>query len=133
LDTSREVTIERVRIEGNGGIQHILPAEYHSDPVRGQILAYRNYGSDIRERLLSSGFVSVRVLTEEPPTRLGPPRPVVLARKRNGAPLRSRGASFDSFPVQGLGQAQLGSYRFIGHPDQKSNATEKRGFPASSF
>lgn len=53
----RTRTIERARLI-DGGIDYMEPAVYHSDPLRGGagILAFRDYGSDIVERLLDAGF-----------------------------------------------------------------------------
>lgn len=41
-----------------GEVKHLLEPEYHSDLIRGRwtVLAYRNYGSDIVERLRDAGF-----------------------------------------------------------------------------
>jgi SAM-dependent methyltransferase len=51
-----EITLERARVRGNS-IEHLLPPVYHDDPLRGTgILAFRDYGSDILERLRSAGF-----------------------------------------------------------------------------
>jgi hypothetical protein len=33
-------TIERAIVEENGNIKHLLPPEYHGDPIRGEILAF---------------------------------------------------------------------------------------------
>jgi SAM-dependent methyltransferase len=50
-------TVERARLEG-GQVVHLLPPEYHGDRIRGRhnVLAFRNYGHDITDRLLASGF-----------------------------------------------------------------------------
>ena len=42
----------------DGGVTHLLEPEYHSDRIRGRrtVLAYRNYGYDIVERLRVAGF-----------------------------------------------------------------------------
>lgn len=51
-------TVERARLLANGDIEHMLEPEYHIDPIRSHnsILAFRNYGYDILDRLLSAGF-----------------------------------------------------------------------------
>ena len=51
-------TIERVKIDKNGNYIHLLPPEYHGDRIRGarNVLAFRNYGYDIKERLEKIGF-----------------------------------------------------------------------------
>lgn len=53
-----EKTVERARLLANGDIEHMLEPEYHIDPIRSHnsILAFRNYGYDIMDRLLSAGF-----------------------------------------------------------------------------
>jgi len=50
-------TRERAVLEA-GGVRHLLEPEYHSDRIRGRwtVLAYRNYGSDIVDRLRDAGF-----------------------------------------------------------------------------
>jgi SAM-dependent methyltransferase len=59
--TTRDKTVERA-ILGDGAIRHLLPPEYHGDRIRGWggVLAYRNYGLDIIERVRSAGFSDVR-------------------------------------------------------------------------
>ncbi|OKH23784.1 SAM-dependent methyltransferase [Hydrococcus rivularis NIES-593] len=51
-------TVERCYQKPDGTIEHILDPEYHGDRIRGrgQVLAFRNYGSDIVERLKDCGF-----------------------------------------------------------------------------
>lgn len=62
-------TIERAKFE-NGQIVHHLPAEYHGDRQRGfgSVLAYRNYGRDICDRLLEAGFATAKIVA--PPAKL---------------------------------------------------------------
>ena len=51
-------TVERCLLQPDGTIIHQLEPEYHGDQIRGQgrVLAFRNYGLDITERLESCGF-----------------------------------------------------------------------------
>jgi SAM-dependent methyltransferase len=51
-------TVERCFLQPDGTIIHQLEPEYHGDRIRGQrgVLAFRNYGLDITERLESCGF-----------------------------------------------------------------------------
>jgi SAM-dependent methyltransferase len=58
------VTVERARHLSNGRVEHLLPPEYHSDRLRGRrnVLAYRNYGGDLVERLRNAGLAP-RILT----------------------------------------------------------------------
>ncbi len=62
-------TVERAMIEhgpdarATGRIRHLLPPEYHGDWIRGvrRVLAFRNYGQNIVERLLAAGFRTARI------------------------------------------------------------------------
>jgi SAM-dependent methyltransferase len=68
--TTKEKTVERA-ILVDGAVRHLLPPEYHGDRIRGWggVLAYRNYGLDIIERVKSAGFSDVRFA--RPAHRLG--------------------------------------------------------------
>lgn len=57
--TRNPVTVERARRLSDGRLMHLLPPEYHSDRFRGRrkVLAYRNYGRDIVDRLCGAGLV----------------------------------------------------------------------------
>lgn len=75
-------TLERARLE-RGVIEHLEPPVHHTDPLRGGlgILAFRDYGRDILERLREAGFAEAELVT---PTGRIPwivPRAVVVARK----------------------------------------------------
>ena len=48
-------TLVRVDTSGDDDV-HLLPPEYHGDPLRGTILAYRTFGIDLFEQLEQSGF-----------------------------------------------------------------------------
>lgn len=67
--TETAVTVERAVMEG-GVIRHLLEPEYHGDVIRGhgRVLAFRNYGRDIVDRLRESGFREARL---EPADRAG--------------------------------------------------------------
>jgi SAM-dependent methyltransferase len=75
-------TVERALIQ-DGQIKHLLPPEYHGDRLRGfgGVLAFRNYGRDVTERLSSAGFSKARIV--EPPGKIwwGLCGPVILATK----------------------------------------------------
>jgi len=77
-------TVERARLE-SGTIRHLLEPVHHLDPLRHDgILAFRDYGLDILDRLSSAGFVDARTLV---PQRRAPwlgELPVILARKPSG-------------------------------------------------
>jgi SAM-dependent methyltransferase len=80
--TDRIETIERARLH-DGVVEHLLPPAFHTDPLRdgSSILVYRDYGTDIVERVKNAGFVDVRLLARatEVPWRMG--RRVVVARR----------------------------------------------------
>jgi len=59
----RAATVERAFWK-DGVIHHLLPPEYHGDHIRGQgrVLAYRNYGLDILDRVRAAGFSDVRIV-----------------------------------------------------------------------
>jgi SAM-dependent methyltransferase len=50
-------TIERAAMK-DGRVVHMLPPAYHSDRLRGRdaVLVYRDYGTDITDRLMRHGF-----------------------------------------------------------------------------
>jgi len=76
-------TVERARLDPAGRITHLLPAEYHLDPAKegSAVLAFRNYGEDLLQRLLEVGFTSAEFLTPAQAVPWGYARPVVVARK----------------------------------------------------
>jgi SAM-dependent methyltransferase len=54
-------TVERARLR-DGKVEHLLEPVYHNDPLRAQgILAFRDYGSDILDRLRDAGFIDTEV------------------------------------------------------------------------
>ena len=75
-------TIERARSH-DGVVEHLLPPAFHTDPLRdgSAILVYRDYGTDIVERVKGAGFADVHLLARatEIPWNLG--RRVVVARR----------------------------------------------------
>ncbi|MEO7916594.1 MAG: methyltransferase domain-containing protein [Dokdonella sp.] len=60
---SAGATVERVRLDSQGQVEHLLEPAYHTDPWRkGEgILAFRDYGEDIVERLNAAGFSDVDI------------------------------------------------------------------------
>lgn len=48
-------TLVRVDTSGDEDV-HLLPPEYHGDPLRGTILAYRTFGVDLFDQLNKIGF-----------------------------------------------------------------------------
>jgi len=82
----RDTTLERARIAG-GQIEHLQPPEYHNDQLRGAVLAFRDYGRDVMNRLVSAGFRGVRLISRPGPAGLnyvrpGFDRPVIVGYKR---------------------------------------------------
>ena len=77
-----ETTVERARLV-NGRLEHLLPPEYHGDRIRGSsaVLCFRNYGTDILDRLGAAGFGRPRLIRGEDVTGWGFDRQVVVARK----------------------------------------------------
>ncbi len=75
-------TIERVRVTAGGGIEHLLPPEYHGDPQRqAPVLAFRNYGRDIITRLTDAGFARAEIIRPAVDVPWGYARSVVVASK----------------------------------------------------
>lgn len=76
-------TVERVWLDAEGRLQHRLPPEYHGDPVssEGHILAWRNYGNDICQRLLQAGFSVATLELPQGHFAWAYRRQVVVARK----------------------------------------------------
>lgn len=53
------------RIDTSGMEDRMLtPPEYHGDPIRGQILAYRTYGIDLFARLERIGFTTQLIMSQ---------------------------------------------------------------------
>jgi len=75
-----EKTIERACIK-NGQIKHYLSPEFHSDRFRGKnrVLAFRNYGLDIQQKLESIGF-SAKIHTLPDPCHVTENAKVIVCR-----------------------------------------------------
>jgi hypothetical protein len=74
-------TIQRSVIEA-GQVIHLLPPVYHGDRLTGldSVLAFRDYGMDILERLLAAGFESAQAV-RSPFCYFGYARTALVARK----------------------------------------------------
>jgi len=61
-------TVERARLDCNRVTEHLLPRQYHGDPIRDHkpVLVFRDYGKDIRKRIHSQGFGTVQLLSPSP-------------------------------------------------------------------
>jgi SAM-dependent methyltransferase len=64
--TQSAATVERAMLQ-NGVVNHTLEPEYHGDAIRGygQVLCFRNYGTDILERLRECGFREARLVSTD--------------------------------------------------------------------
>ena len=82
-------TVERAR-QLDDGIEYLKPPAYHRDPLRGGagILAFRDYGNDIVDRLLAAGFTRSWIQSPAHRQPWGIGRDVVVARRdeKNQAP-----------------------------------------------
>lgn len=75
------VTVERARLH-DGKVEHRLEPVYHTDPMRPQgILAFRDYGRDILDRLRDAGLVHSEIVTSAGRVPWIADYPVILARK----------------------------------------------------
>lgn len=53
-------TVTRARIDDRGAIEHLLPPEYHGDPLEGSgILCFYHFGWDLLDRAREAGFSRV--------------------------------------------------------------------------
>ena len=74
-------TVERARLR-DGEIEHLMEPAYHIDPLRGAgILAFRDYGLDIVERLRAAGFSEASVVSSKHKLPWLCEFPVILAKK----------------------------------------------------
>ena len=74
-------TIERARL-CNGRVEHLLEPVFHYDPLRRDgILAFRDYGSDILDRLHEAGFDDSRVITAHGRVPWVSDSPIIVAHK----------------------------------------------------
>jgi len=78
-------TLVRARVREDGGVDHVLPAEYHGDPVNpaGGILCYYHFGWDMLDELRAAGFSSAAamVLWSIENALLGPEQLVFVASR----------------------------------------------------
>lgn len=55
-----ETTVVRARITSDGGVEHLLPPEYHGDPLGdGGILCFYHFGWDLLDAAREAGFSEV--------------------------------------------------------------------------
>lgn len=66
-DPTRPRSVTRARLGDAGAVEHLLPPEYHGDPVRSEgALVFTDYGADLAELVAAAGLVLV---THEQPMR----------------------------------------------------------------
>jgi len=79
-------TIERARLR-DGVVEHLLEPAYHIDPLRGEgILAFRDYGLDIVERVRAAGFAEASIVAPRHRIPWLGSFPVILAKRAADAP-----------------------------------------------
>lgn len=74
-------TVERARLNESQEIEHFLPRHYHGDPIRNHkpVLVYRDYGKDVRQRIISQGFATAKLLSPSPAPPWHYGRTVIMA------------------------------------------------------
>lgn len=78
----RQATVERAKIE-NGKLVHFMEPEYHQDHLRTEgILAFRNYGLDLKDKLERTGFSKVEMkLIEDKKYSIYPAKRIFVCKK----------------------------------------------------
>ena len=81
------ITVERATVV-DGTVTHLLEPSYHTDPWRNGegVLAFRDYGMDIKDRLRSAGFAEVEIIAPVMKVEWIHLRRVVVATARWGNP-----------------------------------------------
>lgn len=54
--TDDQHTIVRARLGADGSIEHLMPPEYHGDPISGGVLCFYHFGWDILDSVRAAGF-----------------------------------------------------------------------------
>jgi SAM-dependent methyltransferase len=60
LDAAASVV--RARLDAGGGIEHLLPAEYHGDPLGAGVLCFHHFGWDVLDRVRAAGFSHAQMI-----------------------------------------------------------------------
>ncbi|TAM64385.1 MAG: class I SAM-dependent methyltransferase [Rhodanobacter sp.] len=80
-----ENNVVRARIAPDGSVEHLLPPEYHGDPVdpQGGILCYYHFGWELLEDLKAAGFGTARVdvYWSSEYGHIGDMQPIIIATK----------------------------------------------------
>lgn len=63
FDGASEFTVCRANVDADGNVRHILPPEYHGDPINsGECLCFQVFGWDILDVFRSAGFSEASAL-----------------------------------------------------------------------
>lgn len=62
LDRAQD-TVTRARLNADGSITHLLPPEYHGDPVSDGVLCFHHFGWDLLDALREAGFIEAEVVS----------------------------------------------------------------------
>ena len=62
LDMTQD-TLTRAQLNPDGSITHLLPPEYHGDPVSDGVLCFHHFGWDLLDALRAAGFASAEVVS----------------------------------------------------------------------
>ncbi len=61
LDMAQD-TVTRALLNSDGSITHLLPPEYHGDPVSDGVLCFHHFGWDLLDTLREAGFATAEVI-----------------------------------------------------------------------
>ena len=78
----------RATVDAEGRVTHLLPPEYHGDPLGGGVVCFHHFGTGLLDALGEAGFEQVRPVAVEDPAA-GLPQPVLVicaVRSRNRLP-----------------------------------------------
>jgi SAM-dependent methyltransferase len=82
--TSLDRNLVRAEVENNGEVRHLLPPEYHGDPLNpGKgALCYYTFGWELLDNMRASGFADafIRFSWSSDYAYLGPELPIVIGR-----------------------------------------------------
>lgn len=67
--TDGEETIVRARMDAAGAVHHLLPPEYHGDPISGGVLCFYHFGWDVLDVVRKAGFSHVEMVMPWAPQR----------------------------------------------------------------
>ena len=56
FDLHAAISLQRARMRGDGGIEHLLQPEYHGDPLGHGVLSYYLFGWDLLDALRAVGY-----------------------------------------------------------------------------